>query len=126
MLLLPLTNPFPFSPKTLKELAMATTPNLSFLNVVYRPQPQAQQHNSIHPLLDLSLAQTNSQGAYLYHLNRDPDGLELIAWSGRAVSDIESFDVELRPQAAGWHRESLTAVILDRDAWSDWRFERFP
>jgi signal transduction protein with GAF and PtsI domain len=25
-----------------------------------------------------------------------------------------------------WHRENLTAVILDRDAWSDWRFERFP
>jgi len=105
---------------------MATAPNLSSLNVIYRPQPQAIQDHSIHPLLELSLAQTNSQGAYLYRLNRDPDDLELIAWSGRAVSDIESFDVELRPQAAGWHRENLTAVILDRDAWSDWRFERFP
>jgi len=102
---------------------MAAAPNLSSLNVVYRPQP-AKQNNSIQPLLELSLAQTNSQGAYLYSL--DPDGLELIAWSGRAVSDIESFDVELRPQAAGWHRENLTAVVLDRDAWSDWRFERFP
>ena len=105
---------------------MATTPNLSSLNVVYRPQPAAHQNTSIHPLLELSLAQTNSQGAYLYRLDRDPDGLKLIAWSGRAVSDIESFDVELRPQAAGWHRENLIAVILDRDAWSDWRFERFP
>ena len=105
---------------------MATTPDLSSLNVVYRPQPQAQQHNSIHPLLDLGLTQTNSQGAYLYRLDRDPDGLELIAWNGRAVSDIESFDVELRPQAAAWHRDNLTAVVLDREAWSDWRFERFP
>jgi GAF domain-containing protein len=101
-------------------------PNLSSLNVVYRPQPAANQNTSIHPLLELSLAQTNSQGAYLYRLDRDPDGLELVAWSGQAVSDIETFDVELRPQAAGWHRENLTAVILDRDAWSDWRFERFP
>ena len=105
---------------------MATAPNLSSLNVVYRPQPQAQENHSIVPLLELSLAQTNSQGAYLYRLDRDPDGLELIAWSGRAVSDIESFDVELRPEAAGWHRDNLTAVVLDRDAWSDWRFERFP
>jgi GAF domain-containing protein len=105
---------------------MAAAPNLSSLNVVYRPHSTAHQNTSIHPLLELSLAQTNSQGAYLYRLDRDPDGLELAAWSGRAVSDIESFDVELRPQAAGWHRENLTAVILDSDAWSDWRFERFP
>ena len=58
---------------------MATAPNP--LNVVYRPQPAAQQQTSIHPLLELSLAQTNSQGAYLYRLDRDPDGLELAAWS---------------------------------------------
>jgi signal transduction protein with GAF and PtsI domain len=74
----------------------------------------------------LTLAQTNSQGAYLYRLDRDPDGLELIAWSGRTVSDIESFNVELQARAAGWHRENLAAVLLDRDAWSDWRLERFP
>jgi signal transduction protein with GAF and PtsI domain len=105
---------------------MATAPNLSALNVVYRPHPVAHQNASIHPLLELSLAQTNSQGAYLYRLDRAPDSLELVAWSGRAVSAMESFDVELRPQAAGWHRENLTAVLLDRDAWSDWRFDRFP
>jgi GAF domain-containing protein len=106
---------------------MATAPNLSSLNVVYRPRPAAEHRStSIHPLLELSMAQTNSQGAYLYRLDRDPDGLELVSWSGRAVSDIESFDVELRPQAAGWHRENVTAVLLERDAWSDWRLERFP
>ena len=105
---------------------MATTANFPSLNVVYRPHLAGQIKTSIHPLLELSLAQTNSQGAYLYRLDRDPDGLELLTWSGRAASDIESFDVELRPQAAAWHRENLTAVILDRDAWSDWRFERFP
>ena len=105
---------------------MATASNSPSLNVVYRPHPAADQDTSIHPLLELSLAQTNSQGAYLYRLDRDPDGLELVSWSGRAASDIESFDVELRPQAAGWHRDNLTAVILDRDASSDWRFERFP
>ena len=105
---------------------MAATTNVPSLNVVYRPHPAVHLRTSIHPLLELSLAQTNSQGAYLYRLDRDPDGLELVGWSGRAASDIESFDVELRRQAAVWHRETLTAVLLDRDAWSDWRFERFP
>jgi signal transduction protein with GAF and PtsI domain len=105
---------------------MAAAPNLSSLNVVYRPHSAAHQNTSIHPLLELSMAQTISQGAYLYRLDRDPDGLELVSWSGRAVSDIENFDVELRPQAAGWHRENVTAVLLERDAWSDWRLERFP
>jgi GAF domain-containing protein len=105
---------------------MATTANLPLLNVLYRPHLAGQIKTSIHPLLELSLAQTSSQGAYLYRLDRDPDGLELLTWSGRPASDIESFDVELRPHAATWHRENLTAVILDRDACSDWRFERFP
>jgi GAF domain-containing protein len=105
---------------------VATTANLPSLNVVYRPHLAGQIRTSIHPMLELSLAQTRSQGAYLYRLDRDPDGLELLTWSGRPASEIESFDVELRPQAAAWHRENLTAVVLDHDAWSDWRFERFP
>ena len=104
---------------------MATTANLPSLNAVYRPHA-TELRTSIHPLLELSLAQTGSQGAYLYRLERDPDGLELVIWSGRPPSDIESFDVELRRQAAVWHRENLTTVLLGRDAWSDWRFERFP
>src|ERR1035441_65316 len=91
---------------------MATTTNLSSLSVVYRPLPAAHIRTSIHPLLELALAQTSSQGAYLYRLGRDPDGLELVAWSGRAASNIESFHVELRPRAAIWHRENQTAVIL--------------
>ena len=106
---------------------MATTANVSVFNVIYRPQPpSARFHASIHPLLELSLAQTASQGAYLYRLDRDPEALELMAWSGLAASDIESFDVELRPQAAAWHRENLTPVLLDREAWSDWGLEQFP
>lgn len=105
---------------------MAAAPNLSSLNVVYRTQPADRRNDSIHPLLELALAQTNSQGAYIYRLNRDPDGLELVASSGHTVSDIDAFDVELRPQAAVWSRENVSIVVLDHDAWADWRFERFP
>jgi len=43
---------------------MATAPNLSSLNVVYRPQPAAHQ-TSDSSLLELSLAQTNSQGLFV-------------------------------------------------------------
>src|SRR3954452_1606199 len=105
---------------------MATAPNLSSLNVVYRTPPADRRNDSIHPLLELALAQTNSQGAYIYRLNRDPDGLEFVASSGHTVSDIDAFNVELRPQAAGWSRENVSVVVLDHHAWADWRFERFP
>ncbi len=105
---------------------MAAAAFYSSLNVVYRPNSGTQNRTSLHPLLELSLAQTNSRGAYLYRLDRERGGLELVTWRGLAASDIESFDVELRPEAAVWHRENLTDTFLDRDAWSDWRFERFP
>jgi hypothetical protein len=101
---------------------MAAAAFYSSLNVVYRPNSGTQNRTSLHPLLDLSLAQTNSRGAYLYRLDRERGGLELVTWRGLAASDIESFDVELRPEAAVWHRENLTDTFLDRDAWSDWRF----
>ena len=105
---------------------MATAAVFASLNVVYRPNSGAQIRISIHPLLELSLAQTNSRGAYVYRLNREQGGLELVAWNGLAASDIESFDVALRPETAIFHRENLTDTFLDRNAWSDWRFERFP
>jgi len=105
---------------------MATAAALSTLNVIFRALPATRQDHAIHPLLELSLAQTNSQGAYLYRLDRDADGLELVAWSGREPSDIEQFDVALPTAAAAWHRENSSAVVLERDAWRDWRFERFP
>jgi len=105
---------------------MATTTNYPSLNVVYAPHPAAQIHHSFDPLLELSLAQTSSQGAYLYRLDGGQDVLRLAAWSGRQASDIDSFDVQLRPEAAQWHRENLDTVLLDRAAWSDWRLDRFP
>ncbi len=105
---------------------MAAAAVLPSLNVVYRPNSGPHNRTSILSLLELSLSETNSRGAYLYRLDREPGGLELVAWSGLPASDIESFDVELRPDAALWHRENLTDTFLDRDAWRDWRFERFP
>jgi signal transduction protein with GAF and PtsI domain len=105
---------------------MAAAAVLPSLNVVYRPDSRVHNLTSIHSLLELSLGQTNSRGAYLYRFDDERNDLELVTWKGLAASDIESFHVELRLEAAAWHRENRTAVLLDRDAWSDWRFERFP
>ena len=76
------------------------------------------------PFLELCLAQTNSQGAYLYRL--EGDTLRLAESSGRAASAMERFEAALPTGAAKWHGENLDAVFLDRSAWSDWRLERFP
>src|ERR1039457_31518 len=103
---------------------MATASFAPVLSVSYRPQPVARGNPALPPLLELSLSQTNSQGVYVYRLDRETEALTLIAASGRPVSDIDTYDVELRPQAAHWHRENQTAVLLDRDAWTDWRLER--
>ena len=87
---------------------MAAAANFPSLNVVYRPQLGGPIRTSIHPLLELSLAQTNSQGAYLYRLDRERAAWNWSPGAALAASDIESFDVELRPEAAAWHRENLT------------------
>src|SRR3954469_11922198 len=84
-------------PKRIKEICMTTT--------------------TFNPFLELSLAQTNSQGAYLYRL--DGEALQLAAWSGRAASDTGNVAVSLP-------LEIRNALLLERSAWSDWRLEGFP
>jgi GAF domain-containing protein len=105
---------------------MATTAIAPSLSVSYHSQPATHENPALPPLLEVSLSQTNSQGVYVYRFDRDTQGLELVAAHGRPASDIDTFDVQLRPQAARWHRENQTTVLLDREAWSDWRLERFP
>jgi GAF domain-containing protein len=105
---------------------VATTVPYPSLNIVYGPLPAAQANRPFNALLELSLAQTNSQGAYLYRLEREQDSLRLTTWSGQVPTEMNAFDVQLRPEAARWHRENFSAVLLDRAAWSDWRTERFP
>ncbi|HEY1493549.1 MAG TPA: ANTAR domain-containing protein [Candidatus Solibacter sp.] len=98
---------------------MATT-----LNVVYGHHFATRNPHTFVPFLELCLAQTNSQGAYLYRL--EGDELRLEEWSGIAASDMDRFEAVLPPEAARWHRENLDAAFLDRAAWSDSRLERFP
>jgi GAF domain-containing protein len=96
------------------------------LEVSFDPLPSSGGNPALRPLLELSLSQTNSQGVYVYRLHADAQCLELVAFSGRPATDIDSFHVQLLSPAARWHRENQTALLLDRNAWADWRLERFP
>ncbi len=110
---------------------MAFAATASVLHVSYRPLVHSKGNPALAPLLELSLSQTNSQGVYLYRLDRDSQHLRQqdlyqVASSGRPGSDIDAFDVQLPPSAARWHRENQNIVLLETDAWKDWRLERFP
>jgi len=117
-LLLPLAFFSSFRNKT-KGHFMATT-------ITYSPFSEFPSKQSLAPLLELSLRQTNSQGAYLYRLDRARDVLELVVWRGRAVSAMDRFEVQLRPEEARWHRENLAGACIGQAAWADPRLERFP
>jgi hypothetical protein len=84
-LLLPLNNPSCFFHENLEEIDMAAAAVLPSLNVVYRPDSRVHNLTSIHSLLELSLGQTNSRGAYLYRFDDERNDLELVTWKGLAA-----------------------------------------
>ena len=83
-------------------------------------------NSSIGPLLELGLAQSNSQGAYVYRLNGEDNVLELIAWRGARPSDIPSYSVQVDGKASSWYRGLTANSVLERSAWQDWRFQNLP
>jgi hypothetical protein len=72
--------------------------------------------------LELALAQTNGQGAYIYRFEPDEPLARLAAWAG------------LAPAEADWRKlktpahilQRPTAVVLYERASQDWRFENLP
>lgn len=99
----------------------ATT--ISFLNIQTGAQNSAggsfPGSAAILPLLELALAQTNGQGAYLYRFDREERVARLAAWAGLAPaeSDWQNVKAPIR------NLESPASVVLHERAWSDWRFE---
>jgi signal transduction protein with GAF and PtsI domain len=83
-------------------------------------------NSSTGPLLELCLAQSNSQGAYVYRLDGEESVLELIAWRGARPSDIPSYSVQVGGKASGWYRSLTANVVLEKGAWQDWRFQNLP
>jgi GAF domain-containing protein len=69
-------------------------------------------------VIGLAMAQTNSQGAYVYRFDPENAGAALVAFVGLAPEDG-------RPPAT-FHRDRTTPIVLHGGAWADWRFADLP
>jgi GAF domain-containing protein len=99
------------------------------LRVIYSYQNVAATtalSSAIGPLLEICLAQTNSQGAYVYRLDGEDNVLELIAWRGCPPTDIPAYSVQVNGRASRWYRDLTANTIVEKSAWQDWRFENLP
>jgi hypothetical protein len=74
---------------------------------------------AIVPLLELALAQTSGQGAYLYRFDREEAVARLAAWAGLAPAESAWQNVKAPIRKL----EGPASVVLHERAWSDWRFE---
>jgi GAF domain-containing protein len=108
---------------------MTPTASDQTLDLIFDPAgtPAPAVRNAVLPLLELTLAQTGSQGAYIYRLYpEDGPSLRLAVWAGLPPSGIGRFRVQLSGARARWHLDPAAPALLDTAAWSDWRFQDFP
>jgi signal transduction protein with GAF and PtsI domain len=99
------------------------------LRVVYPARPISNTDvltRSISPLLEICLAQTTSEGAYIYQIDREALVLELSVWRGSQPTNIHTYQVQLDRHASRWYLDATTNVVVDRAAWQDWRFQNLP
>lgn len=78
--------------------------------------------HAIVPLLELALAQTNGQGAYLYRFEPGEPLASLAAWVGLTPGETDRRD----RKTPGHILQRPTAVVLHERASQDWRFESLP
>jgi signal transduction protein with GAF and PtsI domain len=84
-----------------------------------------ESHQAIAPLLDLALAETNAQGAYLYHFDPATRSARTVVWKG--LSPVTRGAAPETPGAIiGVHFGRQAPIILYDAAWSDPRFEALP
>ena len=111
-----------------EEIADATI-RANQLRVVYSNQKIAATtalNSAMGPLLEICMVQTNSQGAYVYRLDRSGNVLELMAWRGSRPTDIPSYSVQVDGKASTWYRGLTANTAVEKSAWQDWRFQNLP
>jgi hypothetical protein len=90
----------------------------------FDPRP-AGPYQSIVPLLDLTLTQTNAQGAYIYRFEAADGAAQLAVWTGLSPDlGVGSLRVEGRAARAHFGRQS--PIVLQDRTFEDWRFGGFP
>jgi hypothetical protein len=77
---------------------------------------------AIVPLLEMALAQTNGNGAYVYGFDPGEPFARLAAWAGLAPTEADWRTVK----TPGHFLQRPTAVVLHQRASDDWRFENLP
>jgi GAF domain-containing protein len=100
---------------------MQSTSALLFHRPGHPAEPAHGQHNLIRPLLDLALAQTSAQGAYVYRFEAAGTSAWLAAWAGLAPHKDAGFSLDSADPTA-WQPAKRTPVVLHENAWADWRF----
>jgi hypothetical protein len=83
--------------------------------------PFAGSH-AIVPLLELALAQTNGQGAYIYRFEPNEPCATLATWAGLTPAESDWQNLK----TPGHILQRTTAVVLYEQAFGDWRFENLP
>jgi len=99
------------------------------LRVVYSNQKVAaitSLSSAIGPLLEICLAQTSSQGAYVYQFDGGDNLLELIAWRGSHPTDIPVYSAQVDGRVSSWYRDLNANAVIEKNAWQDWRFQNLP
>jgi hypothetical protein len=100
---------------------MKATSAVPFSHPGHSAEPAPGPFNLIRPLLELALAQTSAQGAYVYRLEGGTNNAWLAAWAGLAPRKGSGLDPDTA-YAAVWQSEPCTPVVLHENAWTDWRF----
>ena len=100
---------------------MQSTSAVLFHRPGHPADPAPGQHNLIRPLLDLALAQTSAQGAYVYRFEDAGTSVWLAAWAGLAPPKGSGFYLDSADPTV-WQSAKRTPVVLYDNAWADWRF----
>ena len=94
-------------------------------STIFEPGIAAFSPTSLNPLLDLAVAESQSQGAYLYRVDLPESRAALVAWSG--VSPVAAaVPLEFHGPAVPAHFARTAPQVLHEGAWQHPAFKPLP
>jgi hypothetical protein len=83
-------------------------------------------YQPMEPLLSLAMTQTRAQGVYVYRFDRAGSDASLAVWAGLAPIPARGVRFPIKSRVDSWHLARWSPVVLQDNAWDDWRFEELP
>lgn len=80
-------------------------------------------YQAMEPLLSLAMIKTHAQGVYVYRFDREGSDAHLAVWAGRAPIPARGVRFPIKSRVDSWHLARWSPVVLQENAWEDWRFE---